>query len=146
VIGSDERELLRALESARAEPHGTVTLREQSRDAEGVVVTCAVTLPGSHPLADVTLAVVEDGLVSKVERGENAGRTLHHSAVVRRIVDLGTAQGGSFSAKPRVALDRAWRPEALRLVAFVQERQTGHVLAAASAPVAQVPSATFHSH
>lgn len=83
--------------------------------------------------ADVLLAITENNLRSEVSRGENAGRYLRHSAVVRQLTALGEIGGrqNSFAAEPMVHLDNGWQRENLRAVAFVQERGTRRVLGAA---------------
>jgi len=74
--------------------------------------------------------VVEDGLVSKVERGENAGRTLAHTAVVRALQRVGTVAAGAaqWSAEVPVPSNDSWKEP--RVVAFVQDVRTRRVLAA----------------
>src|SRR5258705_6596535 len=83
--------------------------------------------------AEVLLAITENNLRSEVSRGENAGRYLRHSAVVRQLTTLGEIGGShnSFGAEPTVNLDNGWRRDNLRAVAFVQERGTRRVLGAA---------------
>ena len=83
--------------------------------------------------AEVLLAITENNLRSEVSRGENAGRYLRHSAVVRQLTTLGEIGGSqnSFAAEPTVNLDNGWQRDNLRAVAFVQERGTRRVLGAA---------------
>jgi len=83
--------------------------------------------------AEVLLAITENNLRSEVSRGENAGRYLRHSAVVRELTALGEigANQNSFDAEPTVNLDNGWQRDNLRAVAFVQERGTRRVLGAA---------------
>jgi hypothetical protein len=83
--------------------------------------------------AEVLLAITENNLRSEVARGENAGRYLRHSAVVRELTalgEIGTNQN-SFEAEPMVSLDKGWQRDNLRAVAFVQGRGTRRVLGAA---------------
>lgn len=133
MLGSDEAGLVRALTGLRAQAQGTLVLAGGSGDAHGAfaVKLDASRLPAHGP-ADVLLAVVEDDLASKVERGENRGRTLQHAAVVRKLGRVGEIAGAAWLGEARLALDPAWRADSLRLVAFIQERQTGRVLAAGS--------------
>jgi len=83
--------------------------------------------------AEVLLAITENNLRSEVSRGENAGRYLRHSAVVRQLTALGEIGGNqnSFAAEPTVNLDNGWQRDNLRAVAFVQERGARRVLGAA---------------
>ena len=124
VLGSDESAARSAVARAAAEPHGTLRLE---RRGKGVRIA-ARDLP-AHAEAQVLLAVVEDGLSNRVLRGENQGRTLSHSAVVRSLRRIGIAAGPSFELDVQPALDPSWKSP--RLVAFVQEERSRKVLAAA---------------
>jgi hypothetical protein len=87
---------------------------------------------------ELLVAVTESGLASQVRRGENAGRTLHHTAVVRQLRSLGevprqTAQ--DFVASTQLSVDKAWNRSALQVVAFLQEKKSRHILGAAAKPL-----------
>jgi hypothetical protein len=124
VLGSDQAGIERAAKAVALQPHGTLRL---TRTAQGVKVS-ATELHG-HGDARVMLAVVEDNLVSKVERGENAGRTLTHSAVVRSLREVGKVPPAAtqWSAEVPVSTDVSWKRT--RLVAFVQDAASRRVLA-----------------
>jgi hypothetical protein len=82
--------------------------------------------------AEVLLAITENNLRSQVSRGENAGRYLRHSAVVRELTVLGdVTDGQNFDAEPTIGLANGWQRDNLRAVAFVQERGTRRILGAA---------------
>jgi len=87
---------------------------------------------------DVMLAIVENGLESHVKSGENAKRTLKHSAVTRTLVTVGKVpkSSGSGSFTTNVALPGGWRALQLRFVAFLQDRRTHEIHGAASAGLA----------
>ena len=90
--------------------------------------------------ADVLLAITEDNLATNVSRGENAGRKLSHTGVVRKLSVIGKVnprQTPAFSAQPGVAIDNVWKRENLRAVVLVQERASGRVLGAAAVPLAE---------
>jgi hypothetical protein len=76
----------------------------------------------------VLLAAVDDPPPGRVARGENAGRTLSHVRVVRDLRRIGRADQGAWSGE----VDLEPQAAKLRLVAFVQERSTGRVLASAT--------------
>jgi len=125
VLGSDQAGIVRAAKAAALAPHGTVGVQ---RSGKGVRISVAG-LQG-HTDARVLLAVVEDGLVSRVEQGENAGRTLAHTAVVRSLREVGKLDSGSaqWSAEIPVSADLSWKQP--RLIAFVQDARSRHILAA----------------
>jgi hypothetical protein len=77
------------------------------------------------------VAVSEDRLSSKVERGENRGLTLVHAPVARLLIDDGPV-GSEHHV--RLALPAGWKRDQLRVVAFVQE-PGGRVVALGTAQV-----------
>ena len=71
-----------ALEKASNEkPRGDVTLTAR-REGNSLVATIHATVPAND---DLMLAIVEDGVTTKIEHGENAGRTLTNDAIVRKL-------------------------------------------------------------
>jgi hypothetical protein len=60
---------------------------------------------------------------------------LHHAAVVRKLWKIGTAKNPgatSFSGEEPVKLDRGWKRENIRVVAFAQEKKSKRILGAGS--------------
>ncbi len=92
--------------------------------------------------ADVFLAIAENDLSSSVARGENAGRQLRHTAVVRQLTVIGsiseTKGEAAFTATPIVNIAGDWRRDKLRVVVFVQERASRHVIGVAMVETAHV--------
>jgi hypothetical protein len=90
--------------------------------------------------AEVILAVTESGLHSSVKGGENVGKELQHSPVLRELKVIGVVgkngQEG-FAAQPVVKLDSKWNVGNLRAVVFVQERKSRRILAAGTVRLAQ---------
>ena len=118
-VGSDERAARRAIE---AEVRETKAFVRVTPDTAGAV---HLSVAGASAGADVLLAVVEDGIVSEVTRGENAGRRLVHTAVVRDLFAAGRADPmGRFDATVPVESGNGAR----RVLAFVQEPNLGHIL------------------
>ncbi len=78
---------------------------------------------------------------SEVARGENAGRTLYHVAVVRVLKDFGpSATDGRtlrLSGKRLTHANEADGP--FRLVVFLSDRKTGHVLGVAEQTLQRIP-------
>ncbi|MBS2025709.1 MAG: DUF1223 domain-containing protein [Deltaproteobacteria bacterium] len=141
LVGSDGPGVRQALLAAAQRKRGTASLevkpaaqpRADHAD-KGALVSVALALGGLPADGEVWLAVVEDGLVSKVTAGENEGRTLPHAAVVRSLRRVGSTKDRGFTSVEEVRLDGAWKREALRVIAFAQEAG-GPVLAAGSAAV-----------
>jgi hypothetical protein len=136
-VGGDMNEAIDAIGKAAKAPKATVQItRLEAAGDHSVRFHVEVdTLPRltDGDSADVLLAISENDLRSNVARGENAGRKLTHTSVVRRLSPLGAIDSnlGRFAAEPSVSLDEGWRADQLRAVAFVQERTSRHILGAA---------------
>jgi hypothetical protein len=130
-VGSDGKEAKNAILDAFKQPKANVKL---VATPEGSGVNLAVDvkdIPGGKD-ADVILAITETGLQSNVKSGENSGRLLKHTGVVRRMTVLGKATGGAFSTQTSIVVPKEWKRENLRAVVFVQDRRTKHILGAAT--------------
>ncbi|HXM65671.1 MAG TPA: DUF1223 domain-containing protein [Candidatus Acidoferrum sp.] len=90
-------------------------------------------------IAEVWIAVTEDGLHSSVSLGENAGHVLHHTATLRALHKIGVADAGavqaSFTGAPVVKLNSHWDPKNVHVTVFVQEKKSREILGAASTKV-----------
>lgn len=132
LVGSDRKGLERAIASASKEPKVDVGV---ARGAGGSSLKVRVEPSKSAPKgagAQILLAIVESDLQSSVSRGENSGKRLFHTAVVRRLDVIGLVpDAGKFEKEIRVVLDPSWKRENLSAVAFVQERPSGRILGAA---------------
>lgn len=133
-LASDEGAVRRAIRAAARQAKGILSVSAALASDASAQVDVRVQMPAgmSKHDADVVIAVTEDGLVTRVERGENGGRSLSHSAVVRTMTTAGRigAKEDTTSTTTRVPLDRSWNPSTLKMVAFVQERTSRRILAA----------------
>lgn len=129
-VGSDEGAARDAIARAARRPKARVSLA-RAGDTLSVRVDQVPPPEGGGP-TDVFLAITESGLSSSVGGGENAGRRLGHSAVVRQLTPLGVISGGAFSAAPSVHLAADWRRADLSAVVFVQERASRRIVGAAA--------------
>ncbi|MBL8112095.1 MAG: DUF1223 domain-containing protein [Acidobacteria bacterium] len=137
-VGSDEGRVRRSVEAAARVQKGTLTLvvtggpevevRVSVKDLPAIAVGDA---------AEVLVALAEDGLGNEVPRGENSGRRLVHTGVVRVLARAGEIAGGTRAFEKTVSLpvDPAFARKNLRIVAFVQARSTRRVLAVAERPL-----------
>lgn len=130
-VGNQPRLAHDAIARAAHTPKAVVSLNA-SPTAEGARLQVRVEgLQGAK--ADVMLAITEGGLQSNVTKGENAGRNMAHSGVVRRLSVIGTATKPGFTADQiGVVIDPSWKRENLRLVVFVQEQTSKKVLGVTS--------------
>ena len=123
LVGSNRSALNAALEQASNDKRrGDVALTVR-RERDTVVATIHATVPAG---ADLMLALTEDDITTKIEHGENAGRTLINDAIVRRLVRVDPAQ-----TTVQFKIDPAWRN--LSAVAFVQDRNSLAIGAAVGA-------------
>lgn len=96
--------------------------RELSIDGEAVMARQGL---------EAWLALYEHGLESAINAGENAGKTLRHDYVVRRLVGpLAAGRELRVSLRQALAIDPEWKRGDLGIVAFVQDRSTGEVVQA----------------
>lgn len=129
-VGNDSKRALSELAKAAQKAKTPVRLAIREKSADRVSLAVQVDAAGSS--GDVLLAITESNLASDVARGENAGRNLKHSAVVRKLIPIGKLTAGEmFSTDTVVKLAGDWKPENLNAVVFVQERAGGKVLGAA---------------
>jgi hypothetical protein len=124
-VGSDTRALEAALHDAAGRPKQELAI-ENARWERGTV-DFAVRGTVGHEVRLVAV-LAADGTHSEVARGENAGRTLHHVAVVRVMKQFG---GDALDGRD-LKLSAASAPSGpVRLVVFVVEPKTGQVVGAA---------------
>lgn len=141
-VGSDLSRAQKAIASASRDSKATVTVSVASENTGAASITLEVRVErpqnaSEGDSAEVLLAITESGLRSSVSRGENAGRRLSHTAVVRKLTPLGfvDSHGAQFFAKPVVQIGKAWKRDNLKAVVFVQERNSRRVLGVAAAPL-----------
>jgi hypothetical protein len=143
-VGSGGTKARQEIEKAAATRKAKVEISEVSPiENNSVALKISVEkLFGAAPkdTAEVILAVTESGLHSSVKGGENVGKELQHSPVLRELKVIGVVgkngQEG-FAAQPVVKLDSKWNVGNLRAVVFVQERKSRRILAAGTVRLAQ---------
>jgi len=77
--------------------------------------------------ASVFLAIADDSDESHVNRGENAGRTLKHVAVLRNLIRIGKVDKTAKFSRDMKAELTAKNPRNLRVAVIVQEADAGRV-------------------
>ena len=135
-VGSDEKRARAAIIKAAKETRAQVKLELTSTKDLSVTITDLPQVT-KDDTAEVLLAITENNLSSEVSRGENAGHSLRHTAVVRRLQTIGEVVEGSnkFNANLAVPSNTGWRKDNLRIIVFIQERHSRRVLGAASLKV-----------
>ncbi|MFZ0521096.1 MAG: DUF1223 domain-containing protein [Candidatus Acidiferrales bacterium] len=136
LVGSDEKGAIHAIENASRSEKIPVSLSLIHFDGEKIVLhletgPSASSIP--QRFANVLLAIADERDQSNVSRGENAGRTLNHVAVLRDLVRVGVLdRSGKFSQDVAVDFNHGDKGN-LRIVAIVQEPTAGRVLGVGSA-------------
>jgi len=128
VVGNEVKKVLHAIQERAKAAKANVSLKNAGPGAVDVSIDHAA------DDADVMLALTETSLSTNVPAGENRGRELHHTAVVRSLTRMGTTKDGAFHAQFRLALHSDWHRENLRAVVFLQ-RTNGEILGAATVPL-----------
>jgi hypothetical protein len=138
--GSAMNKALEAIAKAARSPKADVriVIPETKTQKDNRKVSLSVSVKNVPPVdrgdvAEVILALTEDKLSSNVTRGENSGRKLAHTAVVREMRALGRVDPATktFDSEKTVAIADGWKRDDLRVVVFVQERAHRRVLGAA---------------
>ncbi len=136
LVGSDERGAIEAIQNATKAEKIPVSLSSVHFDGPKILLHIE-TGPSpssiSERFANVLLAIADESDQSSVSRGENAGRTLRHVAVLRDLVRVGALdRSGKFSQDVAIKSNHGNKGN-LRIVAIVQEPTTGRVLGVGSA-------------
>ena len=135
-VGSDGREASSAIQKAIREPKIPISISSASHDGNQFVAHIEVSaadqnLKGGRGILYVALA--DNRAESYVARGENAGRSLAHVGVTRilkqaRIIDLRTGSATDVA----LTAQRGAETGGSRVVAFIQDPKTGHILGVAA--------------
>jgi hypothetical protein len=131
-VGNDSGQAYGAIQRAAASTRETPAITIQRA---GDHLHVAVTGAGSRGV-NVLCAITERDLSTHVGDGENRGRELHHTAVVRDLRKLGTTRDGRFESDYPLHFSPDWRPENLRAVVFLQNGNAGPISGAAQIALA----------
>lgn len=125
-VGSDRVRARKAVDSALARLARVSVTLQVSPNATGCAIEYRVSNAPENTL--VCVALVESELVTEVQRGENAGRSLRHRNVVREFTT------GTFDKRGtgRVSLNTklSSQKKTRQVIAFVQDRSTMEIVAA----------------
>jgi hypothetical protein len=127
-VGNAERRASAAIAHAASQP---AAAEVQLAWAAAEKLEVHVSAPGLNS-GDVMLAVTEDNLNTEVAAGENNGRVLRHSAVVRDFRRLGHVKNGASAAGAPLKFEKGWKRSDLRVVVFVQAPDEGRIEGAAA--------------
>jgi hypothetical protein len=127
-VGSNAAALSQAMTNEAAKPKQPLAID----GAEWQNGAAKFTVHGTPASGTKLVAVLAaDATQSEVKRGENAGKTLHHVAVVRTMKEFGS---DAVDGRP-LTLDAKNLTGPVRVVVFLVDHKTGHVLGAAERTV-----------
>ena len=135
LVGSDERQAVQAIQNAAKVDKFRISLSAPRLEGNSLTVHVevgATPAEAKHTSGQVWIALADDMDQSNVRRGENAGRTLKHVAVVRTLAQVGTVEGNSTFSKDLTVSTGNANLQNLRVVAILQESATGKVLGVGS--------------
>jgi hypothetical protein len=127
AVGSNRREVLRQIEDAKKLPRIPVSLAAAGAGAMKVAI-------GEGPLARgeeaaVWFVAIDRAHETPIKRGENSGRTIRYSNVVRQLDRIGTWRGQP--AEFQVKLPAQGAPGGDGCAVLVQSTKNGRILGAA---------------
>lgn len=137
AVGSDIAAVRKVIVRAAKSPKALVDVGASFGGAGQLAVDVQIrSQPGvvQREPADVIVALAQDRLVDDVARGENRGRQLVHSAVVRSLTAIGSVAGPqpAFSGAVSLPVAASWTTPDLYVVALLQERGSRRILGAGS--------------
>ncbi len=128
-VGSEEGILRNAITAGlRTNSTATLTLNTQKGPDH---ITIQYHVAGAEKNSDLLLALVQKAAQTKVQRGENGGRTLSHVQIVRKIQSQPLSAGGNGSTS--IALPEGVNTQDWEVIGLVQNKTNGEILAAAKA-------------
>lgn len=136
VVGSDAQAASSAIAKAIARSKIPVAISNATR--AGDKVAARIEMPAVEGVARsgqavLYVALADDRTESQVMRGENSGRLLTHVAVVRVLREVGTIRlGNAYAGDISLKVQSGTAVKGLRLVAFLQDAQSGHVVGVAA--------------
>lgn len=141
ALGSDQISVYRAIARAAKAPRAAIGVERVSPGhndpANAVRMKVMIReIPENlrNETLDLLLAVTESGVTSSVRNGENAGRVLRHTSVVRsltRIAELDPRKSRGYTATLMTQIARNWDRRSVRAVLFL-EGQDSHAIAGAA--------------
>lgn len=135
-VGSDESALRNAISGElNTKPSATLTLQAQ---ADGEKLKIQYQASKVKQGSSLLIAVVQKNAQSKVERGENAGHTLSHVQIVRKLQNEPLNASGNGNAT--IALPKGFNNQNWEVLALIQDQSNGEISGVAKADLANNPT------
>ncbi len=140
-VGNSPRDAQTAIQEAARRPKTQISVTADSalntkNDSQRVEIRVGnMSGAATEEPADLWLAVTESNLETSVKAGENAGKEVRHADVLRSLHKVAAVSAKSsfpFLCTQQVKIKSSWKKQNLRIVVFVQERKSLHIVGAAS--------------
>jgi hypothetical protein len=131
--GSDSARAQDEIRKAAEVPKAAIAIAMRGSDVAHLEVA---SVPQGVRNVDMFLVITETGLETTPRAGENGGRHLRHTGVVRSITGIGhfdTKKSATYAADAKISLSPEWSRENVRLVLFAQDRSSRKIIGAATA-------------
>ena len=145
LVGSRDRLVQEVIATAARAPKATIRLRGSfSRLENSASIQLGLDAVDDFLIGkqlELWLAITEQGLESRVERGENAFRLLRHPAVVRIVKPVETFRLTGIRTKLFAAvvnLEPSWVRSKLRLVAVLQDLSSRQIFGVSQTQVSKL--------
>jgi hypothetical protein len=139
ALGNDRAAVLAAVEAQSQPLPVSIDIRSAMAGPHGISVLYSIAGDAPPAGTEIRVALTEDEVTVPVARGENAGRTLTHAAVVRSLRPSALLAPGTLTniMLPTPAAVRGQSTGAQHVVVFAQAPGQGKVLGLAMAAVAR---------
>ncbi|MGZ3872057.1 MAG: DUF1223 domain-containing protein [Mucilaginibacter sp.] len=136
-VGSEEGTLRNAIKSdLEIAAKSELALNNIKIDGEEATIHYAT---GAVNNSDLIVALVQKNAATKVQRGENSGRTLSHVQIVTQLKSI--ALNNSKDGTENISLPHGFDPQKWELIGFVQNKANGDITGATKAEFSSAMSA-----
>ncbi|HTD39391.1 MAG TPA: DUF1223 domain-containing protein [Mucilaginibacter sp.] len=129
-VGSEEANLRSAIK-AGLERTAKTELSLSNVKIEGDKAVIQYKADGATSNSDLLIALIEKNATTKVQRGENGGRTLSHVQIVTQLKSISLKNSGNGTES--IALPHGFDPQKWELIGFVQNTSNGEITGATKA-------------
>jgi hypothetical protein len=129
VNGSDEDKIGLLIDKTAKTLSASRVPIKLSQDKEKLVVEAGAAQGGTPKEATLWLAVIAKSVTVPIERGENQGKTITYTNVVRELIPIGVWNGTAMTV--RLQRHSFMRPGTDRCAVLLQQGQAGPIIGAA---------------
>jgi len=132
-IGSEERTVRKAISEQLSKGSAVTLEMHASHESKNLLVHYQAT--GAPKGSSLLIAIVQKSAQSQVERGENAGRSLSHVQIVRKLQTESLNTKGDGISK--IVLPTDFDHQRFEVLGLVQNNRTGEIVGAAKADLSK---------